>query len=176
MGNQNGCTTDDQYPSFAGYLSNQNGEKWLPINLANIDYNTLQATVSVPVAGAWNFRLAQYPFEIAVGAKQFDVPNQFQVVQMEILQQSINVRLQFVNPQGFAVPGMAVYFPSFTEDPDPLELDTDNQGFIDLRCVNTSPIYVFVNIPQGFFDGNVILDRIFKQVRLCTHDKNRCTE
>jgi hypothetical protein len=176
VGNGTNCTSDDQYPSFAGYLLNNGNEKFVPINSVNINYQTLQATDSVPVAGAWHFRLAKNPFELALGGGQFNVPNQNYVVQLAVPQQSINVRLQFVTPNGFFSSGTAVYFPSFTEDPDPLELDTDQNGFIDLRCVNTSPIYVFVKIAGGFYDGNVNITGIFKQVRLCPNSQGTCTE
>jgi hypothetical protein len=170
------CTADDQYPSLAGYITDQGVEHWAPIGIYNVNPQTLQATVSVPVTGYWNFRLALYPFWVALGGAQFNQANQQQTVQLGRPQGLQTVTLQFFNPNNSLSIGTAVYFASFTEDPDPVEFDTDNNGVIRLHCVNMSPIYVYVDIGPGYYDGNVNLTGAYKAVTLCTHQAQNCTE
>jgi hypothetical protein len=167
-------TSNEQYPSVAGQLNSQ----WAVASILQEDWATGRFIVMPSGTGPWVFYMFETPF-VGFMSQQYNLQDGHEatVVVDQLLSPVVNqIKLRFVNDNGFAIANETITFPSLLPDPDPIEIDTDGNGEISLNCVNTSPIAVYVHTHDDWcYDGDVVLNDIFKQVvlRKCQQEPRR---
>lgn len=162
------ATTNAEYPNLAGQRQTESGAVFDKIKVLDGDLGQRRFKVQVARAGQWQFILAETAFVVYFGGATFENPNEPQWVVTGTAPNPTQEQrlLRFFRPNGAFAADVPVSFASFVSDPDPLELLTDDEGLIRLRCVNTNPIFVFVDSDQGCFDGDVNIANLVTSVTL----------
>jgi hypothetical protein len=161
-----GVTNDDQYPACQGAIQVAPGQFVQAVVydcVANSALNVLQ--FNVESRGVWALEYSYTPF-LLYGTGPVDVPETTWIANIQPVSGIVSrIILRFCSDASCLdfVPSTPFQISSFLTDPDSLEGTSDKSGNIVINCINTNPLYVYVNFifpsprVRFFYDDSVYI-------------------
>jgi|GEM_PF-5250761 len=161
-----GITRDDQYPACQGAMQTapeQFVQATVDACVSNEALNALQFTVER--TGVWALEYSYSPF-LLFGTGQVDVPETTWIADMQPVSNVVDrIILRFCSNDACTefVPFTPFQISSFLTDPDSFEGTSDGFGNYVIFCINTNPLYVYVNFVypspkiRFFYDNSVYI-------------------
>jgi hypothetical protein len=161
-----GVTNDDQYPACQGAIQTgfeQFVQGVVHDCVSNGALNALQ--FNVERTGNWALEYSYTPF-LLYGTGVVEVPDTTWIANMQPVSNIVDrIILRFCSNEACTdfVPSTPFQISSFLTDPDSLEGTSDKTGNIVINCINTNPLYVYVNFifpsprVRFFYDDSVYI-------------------
>ena len=163
------CNTDpmdpgSQYPAVGVIQETLKGQQWVTVedwNLVLVQQSPplLAAAVEVPKSGSSTLVVAYSPFVYGTQIVSLTGGTPSKLYEVPPLSTAgfPNVYVQVFRKNSSApATDIEVAFPSMLRDPDPVSLTTDKtSGVVKLTCVPEASIPVYIDSPDGCFDGDI---------------------
>lgn len=166
-----GYTQDMAYafcPAVAGARVVDGGYVWENIEVQNIVISQGgEAVVKIRVQepGQWTFYIAYTPFVYSMETMYVSEPEITVEFQPKYMAHRTVITVYGQNRQ--PVPGgTEITFSSWIYDIPPFSMLTDQNGQIFIKCINTSPLWVYVNSEYGCFDGEFNIPLYKEEINL----------
>lgn len=159
LGQDNG----DGAPRVLVYQDAMDGEEYNNVvNAAWVDREQAILAVEVSEPGNWRVRVEESICFVGENTSVDFTENRTQVMKISLIDQQLyNLYLTVFYPGGLNLPvdaGVPVYFPSYIEEPDPGEEETNRNGVVTFATCDLNAVNVFIAAEGvGYFNDAVTL-------------------